>query len=102
MEIRQGDNCIILELVDRESPSLPSVGDVNLLVEVSSEGFRGQDTIWVSAPDLAAFLARLHALEEKRRGEAVVEGMSPETFRLSIQSVGNRGHMSVGGFLAKY
>src|SRR5262249_53666446 len=101
MEIRERHNCVIIEPVDRVPADLPSAGDVELSVEVASEHFSGQGFAWIASPALAAFLAQLRELETKRQGEATIEGLSPEEFRLRIWSVDRRGHMAVGGLVTK-
>ena len=101
MEIREGQNCVTIEPVDRVPADLPSAGDVEFLVEVASEQFSGHGFAWVAAPALTVFLAQLRELEETRQGEATIEGMSPEEFRLRIRSVDRRGHMAVGGLVTK-
>jgi hypothetical protein len=101
MEIREGQNCVTIESVDRVPTGLPSAGDVELSVEVASEQFTGHGFAWVAAPALAAFLARLRELETRRQGEATIEGLSAEEFRLRLWSVDRRGHMAVGGLVTK-
>jgi hypothetical protein len=101
MEIREGHNCVTIEPVDRVPAGLPSAGDVELSVEVAAEQFSGQGFAWVGAPALAAFLDRLHELEARRQGEATLEGLSPEEFRLRLWSVDRKGHMAVGGLVTK-
>jgi hypothetical protein len=101
MEIREGHNCITIEAVDRVPVDLPSAGDVELSVVVSSQQFGGHGFAWVAAPALAVFLAQLRQLEARRQGEATLEGLSPEELRLRIWSVDRRGHMAVGGLVAK-
>jgi hypothetical protein len=102
MEIREGDNCVTIEPVDRVPADLPSTGDVELSVEVSSQQFRGQGFAWIAAPALAAFLNQLRELERHRQGEATVDGLSPGEFRLRIRSVNRRGHVAVEGFVTKH
>jgi hypothetical protein len=74
---------------------------VELSVEVSSQRFSGQGFAWVEVPALAAFLVQLRELERQRQGEAALEGLSPEEFRLRIWSVNRRGHLAVGGLVTK-
>ena len=102
MEIREGDNCVTIEPVDRMAEALPSAGDVKLLVEVSSQEFSGQGFAWVAAPALATFLGELCDLDRRRQGEAALEGLSPEEFCLRIWSANRRGHLAVAGLVTKY
>jgi hypothetical protein len=101
MEIREGHNCITIEPVDCVPADLPAAGDVELSVEVASEQFSGRSFAWVAAPTLASFLAQLRELETRRQGEATIEGLSPEEFRLRLWSVDRRGHMAVSGLVTK-
>jgi hypothetical protein len=80
---------------------LPSAGDAELSVQVFTEQFSGHGFAWVAAPALVAFLAQLDELEARRQGEAMIEGLSPGEFRLRLWSVDRRGHMAVGGVVAK-
>lgn len=48
------------------------------------------------------FLTQLRELEMRRQGEAVIEGLSPEEFRLRFWSINRRGHMAVEGLIAKW
>ncbi|HYT93251.1 MAG TPA: hypothetical protein VEL76_31320, partial [Gemmataceae bacterium] len=75
MEIREGENCVTIEPVDRVPVDLPSAGDVELSLEVSSQQFSGHGFAWVAAPALVAFLGQLRELERRRRGEATLEGL---------------------------
>jgi hypothetical protein len=101
MDIREGYNCITIEPVDRVPADLPATGDVKLSVQVVSEQFSGHSVVWVAAAALAAFLADLHELETERQGEATIEGLSPDEFRLCLRSANRRGHMAVSGLLTK-
>ena len=101
MEIREGQNCVTIEPVDRVPADLPSAGDVELSVEVASEQFSGHGFAWIAAPAMAAFLNQLRDLEAKRQGEATIEGLSPGEFRLRLWPVDRRGHMAVGGLVTK-
>jgi hypothetical protein len=97
MVIREGEDSMELTAVDWGPAESPSAGDVELSVAVASAGFTGHGFTWVAADRLSAFLDRLSGLEECRRGEAVLEGMSPDEFRLRVWSVNRRGHMAIGG-----
>ena len=101
MEIREGQNCVTIEPVDRVPADLPSAGDVELSVEVASEQFSGHGFAWIAAPAMAAFLNQLRDLEARRQGEATIEGLSQGEFRLRLWSVDRRGHMAVGGLVTK-
>jgi hypothetical protein len=99
MEIREGQNCVTIEPVDRVPADLSSPGDVQLSVEVASEQFSGHGFAWMAASALAAFVVQLRDLETRRQGEARIEGLSPQEFRLRLWSVDRRGHIAVGGLV---
>jgi hypothetical protein len=101
MEIREGDNYVTIDPVDRVPDVLASAGDVELSIEVASYRFSGQGFAWVAAPALAAFLGQLRELERRRQGEATLEGLSPDEFHLRIWSVNRRGHLAIGGLVTK-
>ncbi len=101
MEIREGNNHVVIESLDRVPRSLPASGDVELSVEVSSEQFRGQAFTWIAAPALASFVTQLRALECQRQGQAILKGMSADEFRLRIWSVNRRGHVAIEGRINK-
>jgi hypothetical protein len=79
---------------------LPSAGDTEVSIVVSSSGFSGRGTTWVHASSLAAFVAQLRELEGQRQGEAKLEGISREEFHLRIRSIDRQGHFAVSGRLA--
>lgn len=51
--------------------------------------------------DWERFLVELRALERARSGRAVVEGASPEDFRLEVFSTDSVGHMAVRGHVGR-
>src|ERR1051325_9160456 len=101
MVIREGDNSIEFEVVDRVAAHLPTPGDVEFCVAIESNQFRGHGFAWVNAPTLTAFLEQLRELESCRRGSAAMEGMSPGVFRLRIWSIDRRGHIAIAGMIAR-
>jgi hypothetical protein len=101
MTIRDGNNWIEIEIVDRVPSDLPTPGDVELSVAVSSSNFSGQGFTWVESQTFAVFLQQLRELELSRQGSAELEGMSPGEFCLRIASINRRGHMAVIGEVSK-
>ena len=93
----QGENYFELEVAPEEDASLQSYGDAYVTVEVSSNGFRGHNDLWVSAESLRGFCRALVALEASRRGAAELESISPDELRLKVHSVTSRGHVAVSG-----
>jgi hypothetical protein len=102
MVIRESNNCIEIEAVDCVPSQLPAAGDRKLSVVVSSGGYGGQAFAWVAATSLADFLTQLRDLEQRRQGTAALEGLSPNDFRLRVWSVDRRGHLAIGGLIARH
>jgi hypothetical protein len=86
-----------IDLKRQESTDSPSNGDAYLTVRVSSGGFSGHNDLWVLASALRSFCQGLVILERDRRGEAVLESMSPEELRIMVRSLDSFGHMLVEG-----
>ncbi len=96
MVIREGANFVEIEAVEREPG-----GDAQYSVSINSSGFSGKECFWLGRDCLEAFLLQLSALEESRRGDAVLEALSPEEFALRICAIDRRGHMAVMGHVVK-
>ena len=91
------EDFIEIDLAMQEAGDLPSQGDAYLTMRVSSSGFTGHNDLWVLASSLWSFCQALTALESNRRGEALLESISPDELRLIVRSVDSRGHMAVEG-----
>jgi len=68
-----------------------------LNITVKVRGYSAADRTWVMGREWKSFLAELTALEESRRGQAAVNGASPDDFRLEIFSEDSAGHMAIRG-----
>jgi hypothetical protein len=99
--IRDDNNWVEIEAVDRVASRLPTPGDVEVSVAVCSEKFAGQGFAWLDAGRLATFLKELEELERVRHGAAEIQAMSADDFRLRIWSVDRRGHIAIGGMVSK-
>ncbi len=86
-----------IDLAIQETVGLPSQGDAYLTIRVSAAGFTGHNNLWVMAPALRCFCQALIVLERDRRGQALLESMSPDELRLVVRSVDSRGHMLIEG-----
>ena len=91
------DDFVEIDLATQETADLPSRDDACLTIRVSAAGFAGHNDMWVLASALRSFCQSLTALERDRRGEAVLESISPDELRLVIRSVDSCGHMAVEG-----
>lgn len=72
---------------------------LNLKVEASSHTFNGKDELYVTRPVFDQFLLDLRALEVARKGEALLEAMSPRQFELRIHAYDSMGHIRADGIL---
>jgi len=86
-----------IDLISQETADLPSHGDAYLTIRALSGGFAGRNDLWVLAPAIRSFCRALTILERERRGEAVLESVSPNELRLVVRSVDSRGHMLIEG-----
>jgi hypothetical protein len=91
------DSFVEIDLATHETADLPARGDAYLKIRALSEGFAGHNDLWVLADAFRSFCQSLVALERDRRGEAILESISPEELRLVVRSVDSRGHMAVEG-----
>jgi hypothetical protein len=91
------DDFVEINLARQETANLPSHGDGYVDIRVSSAGFTGHNDLLVAAHSLCSFCTALVALERDRRGEAVIESISPGELKLKIRSVDSLGHMAIEG-----
>lgn len=90
-------NFIELDLAMQEKDNLPSKGDAYITIRLNSNGYAGQNDLWVSRESFHNFCHNLVNLEHKRKGEAILESMSPGELFLQILSIDSLGHMGVRG-----
>jgi hypothetical protein len=83
--------------VAQENEDLPSKGDAYVTIKLSSNGFSGQNSLWVLSESLFYFCRSLIVLEKTRKGEALLESISPGELNLQIFSIDSLGHMGVRG-----
>jgi len=72
-----------------------------LAVEVRQGTFAGAAFVWVEAREWERFVESLATVERDRRGEAIVEAMSPGELRLTVRSIDGLGHVAIEGSLGK-
>ena len=77
-------------------------GDVRVVARVRIREFAGAADVWVSRDAWSGFLSRLADLERERRGDAVLESISPGELRLRLFAIDRAGHMAAEGELAVY
>jgi hypothetical protein len=73
--------------------------EVRLKTENIESGFN--NFIWLSDSDIDTFLVELDLLDSSRKGEAVLESMSPGEMKLTFKSIDKSGHLSVTLHLVK-
>jgi len=66
-----------------------------LAVEVRQGTFAGAAFVWVEAREWERFVESLATVERDRRGEAIVEAMSPGELRLTVLSIDGLGHVAI-------
>jgi hypothetical protein len=86
-----------IDLENQETADLPSKGDAYLTIRVSAAGFTGHNDLWVSASEFRCFCRALIVLDRDRRGEVMLESISPAELRLVVRAVDSRGHMLIEG-----
>ena len=86
-----------VDIVNQEDGDLPSCGDAYVTIEISSNGFSGHNDLWVSYGSLRSFCKNLIRLEEVRKGETILESLSPNELYLKVFSTNSRGHMGILG-----
>jgi hypothetical protein len=73
--------------------------DLLLLVRARFHGFSAEIDAWVQREAWMGFTQDLVVLEERRQGEARLEGMSPGELSIVVRSTDRAGHMGVEGEL---
>ena len=90
-------NFFELDLAMQETEELPSKGDGYISIRLCSNGYSGHNDLWVSSESLGRFCCNLIDLEKKRKGETLLESISPGELYLQIFSIDSFGHMGVRG-----
>jgi len=96
--LQQGANKVVIGLLSEETEELPNKGDLYLGIKITSNGYSGENDLWVLSGDFKEFCKALAILNEKRKGEAVLSGISPNELEIRIHSVSSLGHMAVSGY----
>ena len=71
--------------------------DVLFNISVNVAGYSASDQAWVAEHDLDRFISDFSELEARRKGRAVLAGVSPEDLSLEFHSTDSVGHMAVKG-----
>lgn len=97
MRIENKENYIELEIQIENDEALPSYGDALIGVVISSNGYKGQNQVWVLQKELVSFSKEVMELEKSRKGEAILKSISPGELLLKIYAYDNVGHLAVEG-----
>lgn len=97
MRLTGREGFLELQPPDTGGRGTPGESDVLLNVTVQASGYSAADQTWVVADAWDGFPTELGKLDERRQGCAVVEGASPDDFRLEFYSADSAGQMAVKG-----
>jgi hypothetical protein len=90
-------NYVQLDAYVEDNSSLPSLGDVLVTVNISSNGFSGKNEVWVQREEVERFCRTLSSLEQSLSGQATLSSISPDELELTVLSVSRRGNIAVRG-----
>jgi len=94
----EGDNSFLeLDRSELGPPGTPGDRDVLFNIGANVSGYAAVDQAWVAEHDLDRFVEELRDLEQRRKGNAVLAGASPDDLRLEFHSTDSIGHMAVRG-----
>lgn len=91
------NNYLELDIAMQEKDDLPSKGDAYITIKLHSNGYAGHNDLWVSYESLCNFCRNLIELEKKRKGETILESVSPGELYLQILSIDSLGHVGLKG-----
>jgi hypothetical protein len=98
MLIRNGEDFVEILPIERISENLPSM---KFNVRIRSSDFIAEGTTWVDLPSVQKFAVDLADLELKRDGKVQLDSMSPNQFRLCVETIDRWGHTAVSGRLVR-
>ena len=97
IRFEENNNFLKLDMAMQEKDDLPSKGDAYITIKLRSNGYAGQNDLWVSHESLCYFCRNLIELENKRKGETILESMSAGELYLQIFSIDSLGHVGIRG-----
>ena len=98
MLIRNRENFVEITPLERISENFPST---KFQVRIQSSGFIAEGTTWVEFSSVQKFAVDVAVLESKRDGTAQLDSVSPDQFRLCIETIDGWGHPAVSGRLMR-
>lgn len=101
MKIESADkqSWITIEYVESETEHYPSLG---VSIAVQNDGFSGcNPEVWFELDYFKQFLNELKNLAQKRSGNALIESMTAEEFKLKVQSTDINGLLMLQYKLSK-
>lgn len=90
-------NYVRLDAYVEDDSTLPSFGDLLVTLNVSSNGFSGENEVWVQREEAESFYKAMFSLEQSLNGHATLASMSPAALELTVLSVSRRGNIAVRG-----
>ena len=95
LRFAQGDNFFEMDVPVVEDVFLQSVSGAVVVLRVRSNGYAGENDLWVHTEALHQFAAGLVELERSLWGEARLVSMSPNELDLKVFAASSRGHLAV-------
>jgi len=95
MQIESEDrqSVLLLQSIQAELSAFPSIC---VSVDLRSKHVSGSDSgIWIELEKLESFIKALTSLDHARKGEALLESMSPGELWLRVYPVDSRGHIAL-------
>src|SRR5437870_475760 len=97
MKLESENSVLEIERCEVGPPGTPADNDVLISVSVKVQRYSASDEAWIVGSEFKCFLQQLQNLEEKRQGNAVLQGASPDELRIEFFSIDTAGHMAVKG-----
>lgn len=102
MIIRDGSQSLEITFRERGPAGTPAALDLGINVAVVHKTFSGRnDSVWVQGSDWRQFTRHLAELDRTRKGEAVINAMSPRELRLRIFASDKAGHIMAEGWVGR-
>lgn len=97
LRFETGMNYVQLDAQVEDDASLQSFGDLLITLNVCSNGFAGNNEVWIQREEAEGFYRAMALLEESLQGQVTLTSMSPGELTLNVLSVSRRGHIAVSG-----
>jgi hypothetical protein len=101
LKIQEQDALLELEVSEFGDANTPGRDDVLFNVTVETGGYTAADQDCFVRSDLDRFLQQLRALDQNRKGKALLVSASPDDIQLEFYSTDSAGHMAVRGQIGR-